>query len=161
MGLLDIFQTKKRDKRNNHTFTDADRQLSNMRRDSNKMFKAQMDAMKQRQMLLEQEYQMRLRQKQIDDFDFDDEDDYDDEDYEDEEDNSPEGKLIKVIEKAFTKPTLPNVNKDASAEELVKQIPSGMREKLKSMSPLEIKNMASMYYPDLPPPTIDAIISLL
>jgi hypothetical protein len=156
MGILDIFQSKKRDNRNNHSFSDSDRQLANMRRESNKMFNSQMLAMKNRQMILEQEYQMKLRQKQIDELDDEDEDedDYEDEDYEE----SALDKFVGIFAKAMNKTDIP---KGMTAQEIVDKIPEDQRQKLRAMSPEQIKEMATLYYPNLSKELVEMIIPLL
>ena len=175
MAISDIFQKKDEEKpvrKSNHTFTDANREKARIRREDNARFRKAVQKRENELKLLDLELQKREKIAQIKEVgkpllpDEDDSDDYDD-DYEDDydsEDDTPEDKLMRIIEKAIPgideKPKEKKMS-EYTPQEIVQMIPPHVRKFLKSKTPAEIKELARMNYPDIPPPTIEAVIPLL
>lgn len=175
MSFSDIFQKPvpvKSKGRVNHTFSDADRDKARARRMQRMSFNETVRKKKAELELLELELQKRekiLQIKQVgkplipdEDEDYSDDEDEDFED--DEEENSPlDNKIASLLEKAFTPAPVEKspVEIELTPEQIVAQIPKDKREQLKKMSPEKIHELARLYYPELKPPTIDAIIPLL
>lgn len=153
MGILEIFQTKKRDNRNNHTFSDEEREQATIKRLQNKI-------MTDRLKFLQEKQRKKQLEEQISALEDDLEDEDDDDDFDMEE--SPETKLLRLLEKVMQpKPEVPAATLSKSPQEIVQLIPQEQREKLRKMKPDQIKELATLYYPDIPPQKVEAIIPLL